>query len=240
MSTHVLERRARPGAGARHAAAASHWVWLGGGLLLAFLIPFVLADTLAVQRDLYYGLYGAVALGFAAAWSRATGESWRSLAARRWRLAVVLGLLGAVLMVAAVLRTEDAGERAGGLALAGQLLWRGVVYGTVDGLLLAALPVLIVFAAFGHARFGSRRLIAKAGIVLAAFAATLAMTGVYHLGYSDFRSDKVAKPMVGNAAWSVPVLATGNPVGGPLAHVGLHVAAVLRNPDSQTFLPPHE
>jgi hypothetical protein len=65
------------------------------------------------------------------------------------------------------------------------------------------------------------------------------MTTVYHLGYSDFRSEKVGKPLIGNAAWSVPTLATANPLGAPLAHVWLHVTAVLRNEDSETFLPPH-
>jgi hypothetical protein len=114
-----------------------------------------------------------------------------------------------------------------------------VFYGAVDGLLLAALPILIVYAAFNHARFSSRTTISKVGVVAAAFAATLAMTTVYHLGYGDFRSSKVAKPLIGNVAWSVPTLATANPVGAPIAHAALHVTAVLRNQDSDTFLPPH-
>jgi hypothetical protein len=66
------------------------------------------------------------------------------------------------------------------------------------------------------------------------------MTAVYHAGYSDFRSDKVAKPLTGDAMWSIPTLVTLNPLGAPIAHAGLHVSAVLHSYDTDTFLPPHE
>lgn len=39
--------------------------------------------------------------------------------------------------------------------------------------------------------------------------------------------------------WSAPTLLTLSPLGAPLAHVGLHVTAVLRSYDTETFLPPH-
>jgi len=32
-----------------------HWAWLAGGAVLSFLVPFVLADRIELQRDLYYG-----------------------------------------------------------------------------------------------------------------------------------------------------------------------------------------
>ena len=40
--------------------------------------------------------------------------------------------------------------------------------------------------------------------------------------------------------WSVPTLATLNPIGAPIAHVGLHVSAVLHSYETDLFLPPHE
>jgi hypothetical protein len=43
----------------------------------------------------------------------------------------------------------------------------------------------------------------------------------------------------GDLIWSVPTLATLNPVGAPIAHVGLHVGAVVHNYDTELFLPPH-
>jgi hypothetical protein len=66
------------------------------------------------------------------------------------------------------------------------------------------------------------------------------MTGAYHLGYSDFRSGKVRKPMGGDLVWSVPTLVTLNPIGAPIAHAGLHVTAVLHDYDTDLYLPPHE
>ena len=72
-----------------------------------------------------------------------------------------------------------------------------------------------------------------------AMAASLAMTAVYHAGYSDFRSDKLRKPVTGDLIWSVPTLATLNPIGAPIAHVGLHVGAVVHNYETELFLPPH-
>lgn len=47
------------------------------------------------------------------------------------------------------------------------------------------------------------------------------------------------KPVIGDLVWSVPTLATLNPVGVPLAHAGLHVAAVTYSYDTELFLPPH-
>ena len=70
--------------------------------------------------------------------------------------------------------------------------------------------------------------------------ASLSMTAVYHAGYSDFRSSKLRKPVTGDLIWSVPTLATLNPVGAPIAHIGLHVGAVVHDYDTQLFLPPHE
>jgi hypothetical protein len=39
--------------------------------------------------------------------------------------------------------------------------------------------------------------------------------------------------------WSVPTLATLNPVGAPIAHIGVHTAAVVHDYDTDLFLPPH-
>jgi hypothetical protein len=78
-----------------------------------------------------------------------------------------------------------------------------------------------------------------AGIGALALAVSLAFTAVYHLGYPDFRGSKVKKPLLGDLIWSAPTLATLNPVGAPLAHIALHVAAVTHSYDTGTFLPPH-
>ena len=237
MGTHAFERLVRGHSGARVGVSA-HWAWLAGAFALAFSVPFVLADVLEMNRDVYYGLYAGAVAGLFALWSRATGYDLVAALRRRWALAAVLGLAAAAVMVVTVLRTEDATARAEGAELVGALLWRGIVYGIADGLLLSVFPILAVFAAFAGGRLNDRRT-GKLAIGFVALLASLAMTAVYHAGYSDFRSEKVTKPLTGDVIWSAPTLLTLNPIGAPIAHVGLHTAAVVHNPETDTFLPPH-
>jgi hypothetical protein len=236
MTTHAL---GRPGADVRVWHGVSiHWAWLAGGLALAFVVPFVLADVLGINRDLYYGLYTLSVVGLFWAWSRSTGYDLVAAIRRRLLVAVLLGLAVAGILTAMVIRTEDATARPDGIDLAAAIAWRGIVYGVTDGLLLSAFPILVVFAALAGSRL-DRNLSGKVVIGIVALVASLAMTGVYHSGYSDFRSDKMRKPLVGDVAWSVPTLVTLNPVGAPIAHAALHTSAVLHSYDTDTFLPPH-
>ncbi|HEX5895891.1 MAG TPA: hypothetical protein VFY47_06160 [Thermoleophilaceae bacterium] len=223
---------------AGRATARRHLAWLGGGVAMSFLVPFVLADQLGLQRDLYYGIYCAAVVALFVAWSRDTGQSLREMCARHWRWAAALGVIFAGLGALIVLGTEDATSHPGGIEFLAAIGWRGVVYGAADGLLLSAFPILVVFAAFKDSGLRRRRggLVAVGTV---AMAASLAITATYHLGYSDFRSSKLRKPVTGDLVWSVPTLATLNPIGAPVAHAGLHVAAVTHSYDTDLFLPPH-
>ena len=218
--------------------ARRHWEWLAMGITVSFLVPFVLADRLELQRDVYYGLYGLSVVALFTAWARDTGQSLREMCARRWRLTLALGVLFAAFSVAIALTAEDSSTGPGGLEFVGALLWRGLMYGAIDGLLLSAFPILVVFAALTGSRLRARRggLVAVGAI---AMVASLLVTATYHAGYSDFRSSKLRKPVTGDLVWSVPTLATLNPIGAPIAHVGLHVTAVSHSYDTDLFLPPH-
>lgn len=237
MTTYAVGSSSRA-ATRRPALVRTHALWLGGGLVLAFLVPYVLADVLAMPRDAYLAVYAAFAVGLFVAWARATGQPLAELFRRRWVAAVVLGLVFAGVMAAVVLR-GDAGPRPEGLELVGALLWRGVVYGAADGLLLSAFPILAVFAAFSGTKL-RERWVGRIAIGLLALVASVAMTASYHLGYGDFRSEKVGRAVTGDLVWSVPTLVTLNPIGAPIAHAGLHVTAVLHSYDTDLFLPPHE
>jgi hypothetical protein len=141
-------------------------------------------------------------------------------------------------MAAMVLRADDATPRPHGLDLVAAVAWRGILYGVTDGLLLSVFPILVVFAALSRSPL-NRGIGGRVLIGLAALIASLAMAAVYHAGYSDFRSDKIAKPITGDVVWSVPTLLTLNPIGAPIAHAGLHTSAVLHSYETETFLPPH-
>lgn len=221
------------------ARVSVHWLWLAGGFVLSFAVPFVVADLLALQRDVYYGILATAVVALLLAWARSTQYDLRRAAKRHWFLAAGLGLALAGVLAVMVVRTEDATPRPDGIELVAAVLWRGVVYGATDGLLLSVFPILIVFAAFAGTRL-RERLTGNLLIGVIALVASLAMTATYHAGYSDFRSEKIAKPVQGDVAWSIPTLVTLNPIGAPLAHVGLHVSAVLHSYETDTFLPPHE
>jgi hypothetical protein len=237
MSTHVVEPRTEVEVRVWHGLSA-HWAWLAGGFVIAFSVPYLLADVLEINRDLFYGLYALSVFGLFALWSRSTGYDLVAAAKRHWIVAVLLGLASAAVLAATVVRTEDATARPAGIDLAGALAIRGVLYGITDGLLLSVFPILIVFAALAGTRL-NRRFAGKIAIGIVALAASLAMTTVYHSGYSDFRSDKMTKPLRGDVIWSAPTLLTLNPIGAPIAHVGLHTSAVLHSYETDTFLPPH-
>jgi hypothetical protein len=207
--------------------------WLAGGAWLVFLIPFTLTDLTSIDRDLYYGVYVTAVAAFFGAWLRRNGSP-RATLLRKWRLGLLLGLAFAGVTAAIVLR-EPSTPHPHGVAFAGAIVWRGVVYGAADGVILSVFPILAVFTAFGAAR--SRKRTAAAGAL--ALVVSLLFTAVYHAGYSDFRSSKIRKPLVGDVIWSAPTLATLSPLGAPIAHVGLHVAAVLHSYQTDTFLPPH-
>jgi hypothetical protein len=90
-----------------------------GEFVLAFAVPFPLADQVRLPRDLYYGIYAAALLLFFVLWARATGERLNVMARRRWRLAVILGAVLAVVLSLVVIRSEAASVGPGGLVLAG-------------------------------------------------------------------------------------------------------------------------
>jgi D-alanyl-D-alanine carboxypeptidase len=215
-------------------------LWLSAGLLLAFAVPFVFADLVEVPRDAYYAIYVGAVFAFVGLWAHATQPGLRGLIARRWRWGIALGLLAAVVLVFGVLR-ESSTPHPHGWTFVGAIVWRGIVYGAADGLLLSVFPILAVFALFEARRSKGRHRSRKAiaGVGAAALGASLVFAAVYHLGYPDFRGGKVSKPIAADAIWSAPTLFTLSPLGAPVAHIGLHVSAVVHSYEGDLFLPPH-
>ena len=237
MGSHAIEPRV--GLSTRVPAAARRQLpWIAAGLAGGFLVPFVLADRLNTPEDLYYGIYGSLVVGFLAAWVRATELPWREAVGRHWRPAVLLGALCGAVLAFVVLR-QDATGRPEGTALVGAVVWRGIFYGAIDGLLLSSFPILATFAAFKGSRLERRGRSGKVAVGIVALLASLLMAAVYHVGYSDFRSSKVRAPVAGDVVWSLPTLLTLNPIGAPLAHAAMHTTAVLHSYHTDLFLPPH-
>lgn len=220
---------------ARSAIDLAHLAWLPLGAVLGFTVSFVFGDLLPLPVDLYYLIYIAAVLGFLRVYVVGTGLDLSVWLPRRLGWAAVLGALGAFVLAQGVLaRPPTAGFS--GAAFAWAIAWRGVAYGAVDGLLLLAFPWVVVWRALGAERAGWPR---KATATALAWGAILLVTTTYHLGYADFRSEKIAQPAIGSSIGAVPTLVAANPVASPIAHVVLHVTAVVHAPASELYLPPH-
>ena len=209
--------------------------WIAAAGLLGFTMSFVFADALAMPVDAYYLVYSAGVFAFLALYVRRTRLPVRRWLTRRSGWALAAGVAVGLVMVQAVL-ARPATVRFAGPMLAWVLLWRGLVYGAVDGLLLSAFPWTVVWRGLGAEE---KRLPARLGIAGVAWAAIVFVTTAYHLGYRDFRSGKILQANLGNAIMSVPTLLTANPAASVVSHAFLHVAAVVHSPQTDLFLPPH-
>jgi hypothetical protein len=116
------------------------------------------------------------------------------------------------------------------------IFWRGVIYGTIDGLLLSSFPWIVTWRAFD---VRSKSWGKKIAFGFLAWIFILTITTGYHVGYSSFRSKKVIQANIGNTIISLPTLISSNPIGSPITHAIMHVTAVIHSPKTELFIPPH-
>ena len=83
MTSHAVGPRTGGEIRVRHGLSV-HVAWLAGGLVLAFAMPYVFADRLEINRDLFYGLYAIAVIALLVLWSRSTGYDLVAAARRRW------------------------------------------------------------------------------------------------------------------------------------------------------------
>ncbi len=233
-SGHVGSKESRDADG-RDSLGLRHLVWIPAGAVVGGAVAFVFGDLITLPVDLYYAIYFAVVIGGFAYYVRRTRLDLKRWIVRRLGLGVALGVLAGLALMQGVL-ARPATAHLGGAALDWAILYRGVVYGSVDGLLLFAFPWIVAWRAFGAERrgWGTR---VRASVV--AFAGILLITTTYHLGYRDFRSSKILMPNLGSTIGAVSTLAAANPVGSAVSHVFVHVTSVVHSPESDLFLPPH-
>jgi hypothetical protein len=211
-------------------------LWLGAGVLLFFLVPLVGTDWLELQPDLYYLGYFTVAVFFFAAFVASQASILRPLwTGHLWQSLLVGALAGAVL--AAGIFNQAATPHPDGWRFAFQIVWRGVIYGSVDALTLYVFPAAIAYLLMRGNREGLRR---KAGFAGLALALSLLVTATYHLGYSEYRDETLTYPEIGALVANVPTVLTGNPLGSVITHGAMHVSAVVHQNEggAQHMLPP--
>ena len=211
--------------------------WVLAAAVVGFGISAIFAGLLMLPRDGFLGVYLILTAPLLIGYVRWSQLDITQLLRHHWGRGVLGALFVGALLVASVQRMP-ASPRAEGLALVWDLLWLGMVYGSLDALLLTVLPVLATWRALtelGWTQHWPGKL--AAGIV--AFVASLFVTAAYHLGYVEYRGPQVIDPLIGNGVMTLGYLLTGNPITAIGAHIVLHVASVLHGVETTVTLPPH-
>ncbi len=217
---------------------ATYLLWIAAAGLLGFAIAGFFAGVLHLPRNVYLIPYVGLVSAFLYSFLRWSHISIGDLLRHKWIWGVIAGVLLGFWTVGNIL-SQPASASSKGLELVFEILWVGIVYGLVDGLLLAALPVAAAWKAVSALGWTTRWW----GKIVAGIAALLANLGVtvaYHLGYPECRvAGGLFGPVLGNAAMALGYIVSGNPIAATLSHVAMHIAGVLQGPASVLQLPPH-
>jgi len=216
----------------------SPWLWMAGGALLFFLVPFVGTDLLGLQPDLYYLAYATIAVP----WFGSFVAVNRAQLCDLWRLNLTSSLVvGSVagIGVAAIVFSSEGTDHPDGWQWWFEIGWRGLVYGGVDALILFIFPAAVGYLLMRGNRAGARRKLGYAGLVVVL---SLVMSAGYHLGYPEYRDADMRSPLIGTVMADSAAVFTGNPVGAFVTHGTAHVSAVVhQNEGGPTqMLPPKE
>jgi hypothetical protein len=203
--------------------AHNPWLWMGGGILLFFAVPFVGADQLGLQPDWYYLCYFTVAVIWIAAFDAAYRNQLRDLWRLNWKWSLLVGALAGV-GVTAIVIGQAGTDHPDGWRWWFEIGWRGVVYGTIDVLVLFVFPAAVAYLLMHGNRTGARRKVGYAGLALVL---SVLMSSAYHLGYPEYQDSDLRSPVIGTVMANSSTMLTGNPVGAFLTHVPAHVSAVV-------------
>jgi hypothetical protein len=197
--------------------------------LAAFLVTWLITDALGIGRAWYVAILTLTVAGLSGAYLAWSDVSAAELVTSNMARGAVAGVLAAAAMFPLVRRLPS-GRRATGGRLGLQLVWEGGVYGIAEALLLATLPVLVIWQGVPEAAgaFGWHRIAWGA----LAIAGSLAVILVHHLGYAEFRSaksrNKLAGALLSCGVQALAFLLTGSVLAPVVAHILLHTQLALR------------
>lgn len=213
-------------------------VWVAAAAILGFVISYLFAGKFHLLRRIFVIPYLALAGVFLNVFYKWGSWNVGDLLRQNW----IWGLVGAAVIGAFTVRnvfSQPRSARSDKSTLAWDVFWLGIVYGCLDALFLSILPVLAVGQAFGGLD-GSTNIWVKILAGALSLIASLLVTIAYHLGYPEYRvKGKLMGPVIGNGVMSLGFILTGNPLAAVLPHIAMHIAGVLRGPESVVQLPPH-
>lgn len=210
--------------------------WTGSGwafltiAVTAFLVTWVFTDRLRVSRTGYIAVLALVVAALAGDYLAWSGTPATDLVSSG-RMRPLLAGLAAAAIVAPLVGRLPGRPHPRGAPLRRKLAWEGFVYGSAEAVLLATLPVLVVWQAASAAgwTYGTWPTVASGAL---AIAGALFVILVHHLGYAEFRVRGSGRMLAG-ALFScglqgLAFLLTGNILAPLVAHVLLHGQMILR------------
>jgi hypothetical protein len=211
---------------------AGSLIWLAALAAVSFLVTWVAADKLRMRRTPYIAVLTAVTAAMTAGYLAWADISVTELLTTHWAWGLLAApLCGAFLIVG--MTKLPVTQRLTGRRLGRALLWEGVVYGTTEGMLLSALPVLMAWQMIHSLGWqGTGGAIARWTLPIAA---SIVIIIVHHLGYWEYRNRLLLPICVGCGLMSAGYLVTASPIAPTLAHVLSHATSLMHG----TELPPH-
>jgi membrane protease YdiL (CAAX protease family) len=213
--------------------------WVVAAAILGLIVSALFAGLFHLARNIYLIFYVICIGGFLLAYAYRTRLDLVDLFRQHWVWGVSGGVIVGYLVVQATLRQPvPRSPTPQGLELVFDLIWLGVIYGLVDGLLLSILPVYATWTALsdlGWTAHWPGRLIAGT----LALVASLLVIALYHLGYPEFRSPQLLLVIAGVGIQSLFYLLSRNPIAPLISHVAMHITAVLYGLQTFSQLPPH-
>jgi hypothetical protein len=204
---------------------------------VGFVVPAVFAGGLHLSRAVFVLPYLAVSTAFLHMYVRWSGVDVYIRLRQHWVWGVV-GAIAAGAFVVSNVSYQPVSAAPTGVELVGAILWLGVVYGTIDALMLSVFPLFATWQALSGLGW-TKSWYGRAGTGVLALIASLGVAAAYHLGYPEFRNSGLVAPIIGNGVMSLASLLTMSPIAAIGAHVAMHIAAILHGAETTLQLPPH-
>jgi hypothetical protein len=213
-------------------------VWVVGACALGFATTAVFSTWLRLSRNLFLIPYVVLASIFLIGFFTLNGIDVAALLAANWIWGVVVGVVLAVFLIRNV-QSQPATRKSKGAHLVFEIIWAGLIYGLIDGIYLSVMPVVAIWEATGGLPWAAT-LAGKVAVGAICLFASLMVSVTYHLGYKEFRNRKIRFTVFGPGLMTLGVLISGSPLAAIISHPAMHIAAVLRGPETTIQLPPHQ
>lgn len=211
------------------------WILLAG--LLGLFISSIFSGRMKIRRHKYLVPYVILTSTLLLCFFYFNSINLFDLLLQNWVYGIIAGVIAGAILTKNVL-SQSSSTTPSGRNMALDILWLGLAYGLIDSLLLNVMPVIAVWNAFDQIGLLSTLTLQILAAILG-FGASLLVTLLYHLGYTEFRNRKVGFVLIGNSIITLAYLLSTNPLGAILSHIIMHTAAVIKGPETTIQLPPH-